>query len=882
MVNPSDTYTITIRRSNSYGDTDGTFNLIVNNLTAPADPITGFTLVSGSTALVNSDTLADGSVVDIDDTLTNFERIIFEKEYVETYILPSLTQSGDKYIIGKLNSGADVSSLELTDYDFAISWEYVSATSHNWVFYRDGSIITFQTINSLTQSFYDYAIEIQGTSAWLIACNANAINTEPSPSNGGSFTNAHEVTAIGSAPHTISIGNIGSDSSFGTTGTSELIVPAPSNWIQVSANPSHTLQFDGSTTMPTLQAGYTYRFLMGDTTYANLTTSTGLHGDDDLRFTSDGSTEYTTGITRVGNPNDTDTFGAYTAYVEFVVPSDVPPLQWYTDHNGIGSATGINISGSTYVTPVTGITLEGPSANQTGTNLFDLGDYGWLSLNETLSAGERLVLDNAFIINLVTEMPSNSLVSIGLKDSDWNNGNNFNDGFVGGSRFTIVNNGNGSIQMYSYYSHSGVTSQSNIFTININSIASLNVEAFLELTSSGNNVRSGYRHDYGGISSDSPSTTTYADWTSTRKMQTGDKGFGLTSVDVVIQARSTNSASGPMDSSDIDWTGISEINIPTPAIVIDTPWSKALDFSGSNEHAKQVSSSTNYMPIGMDGLSATVSAPSTSGNTSGHIYSRPWATAIVFKADGNNSNQHIWNQGEGAGSTDDNIYLRMDANGQLYFGWGRTGALNECALGSTTTGRWYGIYIAHNGTRLSGSNATAANLADAFDIRITTEIGNWTGATYNYSKSFTWSTTGGRMDRSVTSNFTVGGRGANRNFHGKIASMVVTTLRVDQPMPDTTEIEMMISDPMKWLEDYKDGNTYRVASSQAEATFGLFSYLSNSAFATQVWLMGDGTLDNYSNHIRNQVYPNDQNYTKLNMISMVSNDIENVNINGLS
>ena len=109
------------------------------------------------------------------------------------------------------------------------------------------------------------------------------------------------------------------------------------------------LNFDGSTTIPTLQAGYTYRFLMGDTQYADLSSSTGLHVDDDLRFTADGTTEYTTGITRVGNPNDLNTFGAHTAYVEFVVPSDVPPLQWYTDHNGIGSATGLTISGSSYL-----------------------------------------------------------------------------------------------------------------------------------------------------------------------------------------------------------------------------------------------------------------------------------------------------------------------------------------------------------------------------------------------------------------------------------------------------------------------------------------------------------------------------------------------------
>ena len=46
--------------------------------------------------------------------------------------------------------------------------------------------------------------------------------------------------------------------------------------------------------------------------------------------------------------------------------------------------------------------------------------------------------------------------------------------------------------------------------------------------------------------------------------------------------------------------------------------------------------------------------------------------------------------------------------------------------------------------------------------------------------------------------------------------------------------------------------------------------------------MGDGTNDSYSNMIRNQIAPTDQNYTKLNLLSMVSNDIETVSIGGLS
>ncbi len=356
-----------------------------------------------------------------------------------------------------------------------------------------------------------------------------------------------------------------------------------------------------------------------------------------------------------------------------------------------------------------------------------------------------------------------------------------------------------------------------------------------------------------------------------------DVGADTTYTITVTRGNSYGSTTGSMTITATD---------VAPVQTNDTPWTKALDFSGSSERAQQVSSSSNYMPISMDNLSATASAPTISGNTSGHIYSRPWATACVFKVDGNNSNQHIWNQGEGAGSTDDNIYLRVSSSRGLYFGWGRGSDNNECYLGILNSSLWYGVYVAHNGTRLSATDATSQNLANCFDIRIMSSYSanQFTILGSNKSTSYNWTQggTGQRMDRSVVGNFTIGGRGANRNFHGKVASFVSTTLRINQLMPIDAEIELTIKDPIKWLNDYKDGNTYRVASSQAEATFGLFNYLSNSAFATQVWLMGDGASDSYSNMIRNQVYRFDQNYTKLNLLSMVSNDIQNVNINGLT
>ena len=544
VANPSDVYVIDVIRTNSYGSSTGTLTITVNNLTAPVDPISGYSHVSGTTAMVDSDTMGDGSVVHINNTVADGERFVIEAAYVEANILPSLSEYGDTYIIGLHNTAYDFSTLELSDFDAAIAWEYESATSHTFKFYRDGSVVQNIVINSLTQAFYDYAIEVDGTSAWLIACNLNSIMNEPSPSEGGSFSHTYEVT----------------------------------------------------------------------------------------------NTE------------------------------DVAPLQ-----------------------------IHFAALNTTG-------------------------------------------------------------------------------------------------DISTNNLETLTVPA---------------------------------------------------------------APTGPI-----------------------TDWNKALDFNGSAERAQQVTSDSNRIPMKMGGTNNQVSAP-TAGQTvsSGH----PWATAVVFKSDTYNSNQHIWNLGEGAGTTDDNIYLRKDANRNLYFGWGRDGDMAECFVGtiSDAIGGWHAVYIAHNGTRY-GSNNTTSLMADAFDIRYTRAGNNWSVGS-NVSSVFNWTITGdGRMNRQYQGDMTIGGRGANRNFRGKVASFVSTTLSVGVAMPSDAEIYEMITDPMDWLTNYKVGQNFRLPWGTSNAGFNFSMNDGSSAYSTQVWLMGDGTNDSYSNMIRNQVQPSDQNYTKLNLISMVSNDIETVNINGLT
>ena len=338
--------------------------------------------------------------------------------------------------------------------------------------------------------------------------------------------------------------------------------------------------------------------------------------------------------------------------------------------------------------------------------------------------------------------------------------------------------------------------------------------------------------------------------------------------------------------------GMEIIDIPAEPVSNLTPWTKALDFSGSSERAVQVSTSSAVNPMMMNGLAGPTVALPNDGKTANVSNARPWATACVFKYDGNNSNQHIWNQGEGVGG--DNIYLRMSANGYLYFGWGRDGqGVNECSLGGALdTSKWFGVYIGFTGSRLSAGDATPANLAKCFDIYLmrlndagtawTTRIGTLTDAEGNRSIASNWTQSGYKMTQANTGQLSLGGRGANRSFHGKIASFVTTTLRWgDYDMPTKAEAELMITDPKKWEDDYRVGQDVRLGNGPSTSVYNPANILSGYG-GTQMWLMGDGAFDSYSNMIRNEVYPQDQNYTKLNLISMQSNDIQNVTIPGLS
>ena len=77
----------------------------------------------------------------------------------------------------------------------------------------------------------------------------------------------------------------------------------------------------------------------------------------------------------------------------------------------------------------------------------------------------------------------------------------------------------------------------------------LNYNAFIEVTSDGNNIRVGHAltntHD--------ATTETYADWGSSIKLESGDQGFGITELDVMVKSFPLSVDAGTTDANDIDW-----------------------------------------------------------------------------------------------------------------------------------------------------------------------------------------------------------------------------------------------------------------------------------------------------------------------------------------
>ena len=333
-------------------------------------------------------------------------------------------------------------------------------------------------------------------------------------------------------------------------------------------------------------------------------------------------------------------------------------------------------------------------------------------------------------------------------------------------------------------------------------------------------------------------------------------------------------------------TTTTTIATTTTATPLTTSWDNALHFMsdpGSGEYAQLRWNGASTSPLRMGGLAVTTTPNSDSSKTSDNSNARPWAFSVVFYAHDvtvTGVTQTILTQGEGTASTDDNLELCIEG-GDLLFKWGRVGTgFNTYNFGSVAASSWSGVYVESDGTRWSAASATEANLNSALRFR-TINLSN--GDVIDPSGS--WDATGHSMGEQTNGNFTIGGLQSSNSFSGLVGAAVVTTLRQNDTLPTDTEIEMMVRDPLEWLDDYKVGNTFRRPNYATNTVnFTLDPSVSGSTHSksgTQVWLMGDGTNDAHP-VIRNQVDVNDTSTTAIAMVSMESSDIVTVSIPGLT
>ena len=492
-----------------------------------------------------------------------------------------------------------------------------------------------------------------------------------------------------------------------------------------------------------------------------------------------------------------------------------------------------------------------------------LGDGGAVTLDNLLDDGNRFHISREFIdATLIPSLPSGGdtlYIGIPTSTADFSNGATKDD-FVfcwkfyrdtTGTRYKISKTGAGLSDSMGIWLISGGSLLYDFYISNKGGV--------LELTGD----------QYQFNKDNEPTVTDGGTWSMSRVLT----GQATESKSIVM----ASAASTP----DITLTNLSEYALPSVSSNT-TSWTKAIDFTPTSEYLHQLHTGNSLNALRMGGQGNTVLAHSTNtAMTTDSTDGRPWATTIVFKPGFQTGGQYVWNMGHGSANNKDNLAVRTSSN-WLYFSWGRDAYQSICQIDSNLpANEWYGLYIAFKGQRYSGTTNSSANMANAFDIRLMSSADSFATLSANKSTAAAWTVTSNMARSFTTGALTIGGQGAVKSYNGKVASMVVTSLHQDDAMPVDAEITDMITDPNKWVTDYKVGNSYRDAHSYSvNSNFQVGNYQSYSA--TQVWLMGDGTSDSFANGTRNLINPADASYTKLGFNNMVSSDIETVTVTGLS
>jgi len=326
---------------------------------------------------------------------------------------------------------------------------------------------------------------------------------------------------------------------------------------------------------------------------------------------------------------------------------------------------------------------------------------------------------------------------------------------------------------------------------------------------------------------------------------------------------------------------ITATDVPV-ASILTTPWNKAVVVNGANEYLIGVHNSNSFNILNMGGMNNDVWGAN-NGKTSTDTDARPWSICQVVYID-NSQPQCYFSQAENYAN--DRISLSTHETGagsKIEFYWGRSTGISGANsngvqfLFDKPSDGWFGYYIDTTGFRPNQAQSNTTDLAANFRFK---QVDLSTGTVTDITG--TWTLVGdGRLNRGLNGDFYIGRESGSQSFSStaslKVASTLISTLKRDFLLADDTEISMQVRDPQQWVIDYRDGTQQRLAYNNTPYAFDTYPER-----CVSLWLMGDGALDSYSNNLRNDVKTSDQNYTMLRLQNMVSNDIENVTITGLT
>ena len=306
-----------------------------------------------------------------------------------------------------------------------------------------------------------------------------------------------------------------------------------------------------------------------------------------------------------------------------------------------------------------------------------------------------------------------------------------------------------------------------------------------------------------------------------------------------------------------------------------TQFRKAVRFDGAAPTGYLVSAAGNdvlWSPLARHihfGLRSNVA----SGKTASR--GQPWASTIVFRRNTSphSDEQYIWQAGRVSGSYD-RLKLVITTDGKLSFEIGDWSG-NNLTFESTITiplNEWTGLYIDYNGGRTNDEDVGAQR------FRIKT-VSLADGSSQDLPGS--WTANGDGATAIIGGNIYIGaGQSGGKGLSADMASLVFTTLKVDENLPDSEEIGNMTTDPALWVQN-KVNTIYRMPTVN-NSTSGKFipqDLLNNgntskhyeASSATRVYLFGDRTwrstqaerLQTSNGGINNQIYAGNNTTTDL-------------------